>query len=181
MRRVAHVTRIPLRGDLRIVRRDASSLDILSVWEKKNVITFAGVESIIKLQAPNLAFGTSVAQIQEENQIKSMRFGSSNTVPNKTDTNLISEAVVSSVPVRIELFDANRIVGAAGTVEYVATMASGVGNGITYREAGLFTRGTDDDPLLASGAIMFSRQVYPDQPKNSAVVLEYRWRIAYTV
>jgi hypothetical protein len=171
-------TKIPLRGDLRIIRRDAATLDILSVWEKKNVITFAGVESLVKLQAPNAAFGVNV---QLENQIKSIRFGLSSVAPQRTDTNLISEAIVSSNPVRIALVDASRTVGAAGTVEYTATMTSGVGNGVTYREAGLFTRGTTDDPLTTSGATMFSRQVFSDQPKNSGVVLEFRWRITYTV
>lgn len=176
--RIQNATKVPLRGDLRIVRRDATSLDILDVWEKKNVITYAGVEALVKLQAPNAAFG---ANVQLENQIKSIRFGLNSTTPQRTDTNLISEAVVSGNPVRIEFVDASRVVGSAGTVEYVATMASGVGNGVTYREAGLFTRGTANDPLATSGSIMFSRQVFPDQPKNSGVVLEFRWRITYTV
>jgi hypothetical protein len=90
---------------------------------------------------------------------------------------------VSSDPVRVALLDANRIVGAAGTVEFTATLGSGDGNGVTYREAGLFTRGTDDDPLLTDvpDATMFSRQVFPDQPKSGAVVLDFRWRITFTV
>lgn len=178
MSKVTAANQIPLRGDLRILRRDAGTNSILDVWEKQNVITFVGAETLVKLMAPNVAFGASV---QLESQIKSMRFGLNNTTPQRTDLDLVNEAVVASNPVRIELLDANRIVGASGTVEFTATLNSATGNGVTYREAGLFTRGTADDPLVATGASMFSRQVYPDQPKTAAVVLEYRWRITFTV
>lgn len=171
-------TKIPLRGDLTIIRRDALTQRILSVWDKKNVITFLGTDALVKLMAPNAALG---ATVQEENQIKSMRFGTSNITPQRTDTGLLAEAVVSGSPVRIQFADANRIIGASGTVEFTATMASGYGNGVTYREACLFTRGTADDPLTSTGAVPFSRQVFPDQTKTSAVVLEFRWRVTYTV
>lgn len=171
-------TDIPLEGFLTIVRRDATTGAILDVWAKKNVITFSGTEALVKLMAPNAVFGPDV---QEENQIKSMRFGTSNATPQRTDLDLASEAVVSSNPVRVELLDANRVIGAAGTVEFQATLGSGDGNGVTYREAGLFSRGTDDDPLLTTSEIMFSRQVFPDQPKSAAVVLDFRWRITFTV
>jgi hypothetical protein len=173
-----HETKIPVRGDLGIIRRDAKTHRIISVWEKKNVITYLGTDALIKLIAPNAAFG---ATVQQENQIKSMRFGTSNITPQRTDTNLLTEAVVSGNPVRIAFADSNRIIGASGTVEFTASMASGFGNGVTYREACLFTRGTDDDPLITTGAVPFSRQVYPDQTKTSAVTLEFRWRITYTV
>ncbi len=171
-------TRIPLRGHLRIIRRDAKTKKLLDVWEKRNVITFTGAEIIVRLMTPNVAFGVNV---QVESQIKSMRFGLSNTSPQRTDLDLADEAIVSSNPVRIELLDANRIVGASGTVEYTATLNSATGNGVTYREAGLFTRGTADDPLVTTAADMFARQVYPDQPKSAAVELEFRWRITLTV
>jgi len=127
--------------------------------------------------APNAVFG---ATVQEETQIKSMRFGTSSATPQRTDLDIVAEAPPGS-PVRKELLDANRVVGAAGTVEFTATLGAGDGNGETYREAGLFTRGDDDDPQLTVGATMFSRQVFPDQPKTAAVVLDFRWRITFTV
>lgn len=170
--------RFGLRGDLQVIRRHAGTGKVLSFWEKKNVITFgAGVANVILL-APNASFGVNA---QLENQIKSMRFGTSNLAPQRSDTQLAAEASVLGVPVRVQLSDANRIVGIAGTVEFVAVLDSATGNGNTYREAGLFTRGTADDPQVTAGATMFSRQIYPDQPKTSIVELEYRWRITYTV
>jgi len=170
-------TAFHMRGDLRILRRDAQTLELLDLWEKKNVITFGAGFNVMKLLAPNLAFGASV---QAESQILSMRFGTSNVVPQRSDTDLASEATVLGVPIRIALPDANRIVNPSGTVEFVAVLDSATGNGVTYREAGLFTRGTSADPLVTTGSTMFSRQVYPDQPKTSAVELEFRWRLTMT-
>lgn len=175
---ITNTTQIPLRGDLRIITRNASDHSIIRVWEKKNVITFAGTEAIVKLLAPNIVLGNNV---QLESQLKSMRFGTSNIAPQRVDTNLGSEAVVSALPVRVVFQDSDRIIGASGTVEFNAVLASGDGNGVTYREAGLFTRGTDDDPQLTTGEAMFSRQVFTDQPKTGAVELEFRWRITLIV
>jgi len=174
----SHETVLPMRGDLRILRRDARTQDILSVWEKKNVITYLGTEALVKLMAPNAAFGVNA---QQENQLFSMRFGTNSTSPQRTDTGLAAEGFVSGSYVRIQFADANRIVGVSGTVEFTATMTTGYGNGLTYREAGLFTRGTLNDPQLTASSIMFSRQVYPDQVKTAAVELEFRWRLTLTV
>lgn len=169
---------IGIRGDLTILRRDAATGKVLYSWSKKNVITFGAGTALATLLAPNVALGINA---QQESQIKSMRFGTSNLAPQRSDTDLAAEAVVSGNPVRIELLDANRLVGSAGTIEFTALMDSATGNGVTYREACLFTRGTDDDPLTTAGATAFSRQVYPDQIKTSVVELEYRWRISFTV
>lgn len=169
---------VGLRGDLTVFRRDARTGELLFTWEKKNVITFGAGVAMVRLLAPNTAFGVNA---QLENQIKSMRFGTSNLAPQRSDTGLAAEAIVSSNPVRIPLLDANRIVGTAGTVEFTAVMDGLTGNGATYREACLFTRGTSDNPLTTSGASAFARQVFPDQPKTSIVELEFRWRISITV
>lgn len=172
-----HHTKIGLRGDLRVLRRCALSGKVLYDWEKKNVITFDAAASLAVLLAPNAAFGVNA---QLENQIRSLRLGTSNLAPQRTDTDLASEAIVGLNPVRLALPDASRIVS-GGSIEFTATLDALSGNGVTYREACLFTRGTADDPLTTTAARAFSRQVYPDQPKTSAVELEYRWRISFTV
>ena len=169
---------VPLRGDLKIITRDAATKAIIDVWDKKNVITFLAADDLVRLLAPNASFG---ATIQEESQIKSMRFGTSNVAPQRSDTALSAEAIVSGTPVRVELLDANRLIGVGGTVEFTAVLDSTMANGVTLREAGLFTRGTADDPQTTSSALLFAHQVFPDQPKTSAVELEFRWRISFTV
>ena len=174
-----HDTDTPaLRGDLLVIRRDARTGEQLSVWEKKNVITFGAGTALVTLLAPNAALG---ANAQLENQIKSMRFGTSNLAPQRSDTALAAEASVSGNPVRVQLLDANRTIGTAGTVEFSALLDATTGNGVTYREAGLFTRGTADNPLTTTGATLFARQVFPDQPKTNVVELEFRWRVTFTV
>ena len=165
-----------LRGDLSIISREAATGRLLSHWEKKNVIVFGAGTALTRLIAPNAAFG---ATIQEECQIKSMRFGVSNAAPQRSDTALGSEAIVSGNPVRVMFTDADRI-HSSGMVEFVALLDSLTGNGVTYREAALYTRGTNDDPLLTTGDLMYSRQVFPDQPKTALVELEFRWRITFT-
>lgn len=167
-----------LRGDLAIFRREAASGRVLDVWEKKNVIVYDAGTSLARLIAPNLAFG---ATIQQESQIKSMRFGESNVAPQRSDTDLAAEAISGGNPVRLELVDASRVHGGAGIVEFVALMDAVTGNGLTYREAGLFTRGTADDPLLTTASKLFARQVFPDQAKTAIIELEFRWRITFTV
>lgn len=167
-----------MRGDVHIVRRCARTGEILSNWEKKNTITYDAGLNLVYLLAPNIALGVGV---QEQSQISSMRFGESNLAPQRSDTDLASEAIVSGDPVRVGLPDANRLIGASGSVEFTALLDSTMGNGVTYREAGLFARGTDPDPLLTTNARMFARQIFPDQIKTSAVELEVRWRITFTV
>ena len=159
-----------LRGDLAIIRRDAATGRLLSTWEKKNVIVYGAGTALTRLIAPNAAFG---ATIQEESQIKSMRFGGDNVAPQRTDTALGDPLLA------IELTDADRV-HSSSMVEFVAVMDSLTGNGNTYREAALYTRGTADDPNTTTGALMYSRQIFPDQPKTALVELEFRWRITFT-
>lgn len=159
-----------LRGDLAIFRRDAGTGRLLSHWEKKNVIVYGAGTALTRLIAPNLALG---ANIQQESQIKSMRFGESNAVPQRSDTALGAPVLA------IEIVDAGRV-HSAGMVEFSVLMDSLTGNGTTFREAALFTRGDNNDPTLTVGALMFSRQVFPDQPKTALIELEFRWRITFT-
>lgn len=170
--------KMKIQGHLEIIKRDAQTHQIVDIWSKKNVITYGATESVTKLLAPNAIFGPTV---QQETAIKSMRFGTSNVTPQRTDTGLAAEAIVSGSPIRLELLDANRVFGASGTVLFVATMDTLTGNGVTYREAGLFTRGLADDPLITSGSVMFAHQTFPDQIKTGAIELEFRWRITFTV
>jgi hypothetical protein len=165
--------RVPLRGDVEIIRRCAKSGAILDIWSKKNTITYVAGDVLVALIAPN-ALGVGGAQVT--NQIKSMRFGTSSLAPQRTDVLLAAE----HTPARRQLLDANRLIGSQ-TVEFVASLDSATGNGVTYREAGLFTRGDNDDPALASGSKLFARQVFPDQAKSAAIELEFRWRITFTI
>lgn len=156
-----------LTGHLSIERRDARTHRLVSRWEKKNTIVHGAAAIIGQLLAPNAAFGVDV---QLRNQLKSMRFGTDNTTPQRTDTGLLDPQLA------IELADTDRTISGA-TYEFRCFLDSTTGNGVTYREAALFTRGDNDDPSLTTGAVMFARQVFPDQDKDAFVELLFRWRI----
>jgi len=71
--------------------------------------------------------------------------------------------------------------GTPGLVEYRANLETSEANGTTIRAAGLYTRGDDDDPSLASGTRLIARQVFDGVPKSSALTLEFRWRVQYKI
>lgn len=156
-----------LQGHLSIERRDARTHRLISRWEKRNTIVHGAAQLIGQLLAPNAAFG---ANVQEQSQLRSMRFGSDNTTPQRTDTGLGSPLI------SLFLADTDRSISAA-TFEFRCLMDSATGNGQTYREAALYSRGDDDDPDITVGSTMFNRQVFPDQDKDSFTELLFRWRL----
>lgn len=158
--------RSALEGFLSIERRDARTHRLLSRWEKKNTIVHGAALALGQLLAPNAAFGAS---IQEQSQLRSMRFGTSNTIPQRTDTALAAPALA------IFLSDTDRTISGA-TYEFRCLMDADTGNGLTFREAAMYTRGDSDDPDVTVGASMFSRQVFPDQDKDNLTELLFRWR-----
>lgn len=158
---------IEIQGHLSIERRDARTHKLISRWEKKNTIVHGAAALIGKLLAPNAAFG---ADVQLESQIRSMRFGTDNTTPQRTDVDL------GAPELALFLEDTDRTVSGA-TYEFRCLMSSAIGNGVTYREAALFSRGDADDPDTTVGSTMFSRQIFPDQDKDSFTALLFRWRL----
>ena len=164
---LAYSSPFDIAGHLTIERRDARTHRLISSWEKKNTIVHGAAQILGQLLAPNAAFGVDV---QLKNQIKSMRFGSSNATPQRTDVAL------GAPEIALVLADTDRTISGA-VYEFRCLMDSATGNGITYREAGLFTRGDNDDPLVTVGATMFNRQAFPDQDKDSLTELLFRWRL----
>lgn len=156
-----------VEGHLSIERRDARTHKLVSRWEKKNTIVHGAAQLIGYLLAPNSSFGVDV---QNQSQLRSMRFGSDNTTPQRTDIDLGAPLI------SLFLADTDRTISAA-TYEFRCLMDSATGNGQTYREAALFSRGDSDDPETTVGSTMFSRQIFPDQDKDSFTELLFRWRL----
>lgn len=155
-----------LEGHLSIERRDSTTHRLVSRWEKRNTIVHGAASILGMLLAPNAVFGAS---IQEQSQLRSMRFGTDNTLPQRTDTGL------GAPELAIFLADTDRTISGA-TYEFRCLMDGSTGNGMTYREAAMYTRGDSDDPDTTVGATMFSRQIFPDQDKDSLTELLFRWR-----
>lgn len=166
------VSRMKMRGILTIHVRDARTGAVLRTIVKRNTITYDAGDIVRGLLAQR-ATDHPVAELQ----LRSMRFGTSNTPPTRHDTNLLSEIVT----VRRELTDVKKVNGVSGEISLRATMEASAGNGYTYREAGLFTKGPTWNSDVGGSLQCFSRQIHAAIEKTSAVSLEYDWTLQFTV
>lgn len=165
---------IPMIGTLRIGIRNANTGKVKKRIVIKNKITFLAADVLVELLAQRTTDPVPARQL-----IHSMRMGTSNTAAARSDTNL------GAFVFGVALGNVNKITGAPGELQFVATLESGDANGNTLREAGLFTAGatpgTSDAPGTTPGTTrMFARQTYPDIPKTSSIVVDYSWTIAFT-
>lgn len=154
--------------------RSAKTGKVLRRIKIRNKITFLAADILVELFAQR---ATDPNPIQD--LVFSMRMGSSNTAASRADTNLGAFTIGKVIG------DAGKVNGAPGEITFIATLDSGDANGTTLREAGLFTAGlspaTSDSPGTTPGVTrMIARQVYPDIPKTSSIVIDYSWTIAFT-
>lgn len=166
------LSRLRMHGTLTIHVRDAKTRRVLRTIVKRNTITFAAGDIVRALLAQR-----TTDDDPAELQLGSMRFGTSNTAATRYDVDLLAE--VSSV--RRELTDSEKISGVTGEISLRATMEASAGNGNTYREAGLFTRGTAWNGAVAGSLQCFARQVHASIEKTGSISLEYNWTLQFTV
>jgi hypothetical protein len=165
---------IPMWGRVGLVIRDARTLEIRRRYEIRNKITFLAADLLVELLAQR-----TTDPVPTRNLVHSMRMGSSNTAAARSDINLGAFAIGKV------LGDVGKVTGAPGEIQFVTTLDSGDANGITLREAGLFTAGaspsTSDTPGTTPGSTrMIARQVHPDVLKIISIVVDYSWTIAFT-
>ncbi len=178
---------IHMRGDLRVVIRDARTGERLRTIEIRNKITFLAADVLVELLAQRAtdpqppSFPIAAAPLKTPNEIFSMRMGSSNVPASRADTNL------GAFVIGKELLDVNKVTGVPGELEFIASLGTADANGATLQEAGLFTRGdaltpTPSDPpgTVPGQPRMFARQIHPAVPKTSAISLDYSWRIGFS-
>ena len=115
----------------------------------------------------------------EQNQVWTIGAGDSNTSPSVTDTDLLGTKTVK------KKYDSRTIDESAGYIELEMTLAPGEGNvlltGEYFEEAGLFSRGDNDDPDLTSGETMMARQLHAPIHKDNSISLEYTWRLQVAI
>lgn len=167
---------IPMRGTLCVTVRDASSRAVQTRVEIRNKITFLAADVLARMIAQRTPPDDPLPAV---GRIYSMRIGTSNTAASRSDTNLGAFAIGKVI------LDTGKLTGAPGEITFTTTLESGDANGLTLREAGLFTAGdtpSADGPVGtgASNARLFARQVHPDVPKTAAIVIDYSWTIAFT-
>lgn len=165
-------SRLRMSGILTIHVIDVKTNRIIQTLIKQNTITFSAGDIVRALLAQRATDAAAT-----EFQLGSMRFGTSNTAPTRYDTDLLGE--ISAV--RRELTDDKKVNGVTGEISLRATMEAGAGNGYTYREAGLFTKGTTWNNAVGGSLQCYSRQVHSAVEKTSSIALEYNWVLQFTV
>jgi hypothetical protein len=168
---VLKTSRFKMNGVLTIHVREGNQGRVLRTITKRNTITFDAGDVLRALLAQRAADDAAV-----DLQMGSMRFGTNSTTPTRYDTNLYTEIT----GVRKQFLDSNKVSGVSGEISFTATMAVGEGNGNTYQEAGLFTRGATWNDPVGGSLMMFSRQIHAAIQKTAAVSLEYTWTIQFT-
>lgn len=157
-----------------MIVRDATTRAPIRRVAIRNKITYLAAEVLVELIAQRASDPAPLGDA-----IYSMRMGTSTTQPTRADINLGAFAV------GIAIGDVGKVTIAQGEISFIATLESGVGNGFTLTEAGLFTGGTafsvSDTPGTTPGTTrMFAHQVYPGIAKSSAIVIDYSWTISFT-
>ena len=153
--------RIRVRGYIGFTIRDAKTGRVLRRYEDRNTITYLGLSSLIYMWSQRVADpAPSTFKVTE------LHVSTGNTAPTAADTNLATpgSAVV------LALTDPSKTVTvAAPTFELrlAATLQAGQGNGLTFKEAGVF---------LSNGN-MIARQIHPNIDKTGAIVIDYDWRL----
>lgn len=130
--------------------------------EDRNLIT-NGIKDVLGelLVQDFLGGARTTAQLK----IDSIKMGTSNVTPARTQTALQSAPAVTKT-----LAAVNVARPSTGTYTFTVTMDTSEGNGNTFREVGLFTQ----------DGTMIARQVHADTAKDATKSLEYIWTLIFS-
>jgi len=142
---------------------------------KNNQITNQGRKALLELMRP-----TTYGIAQDERQIWSLSAGTNVIPPQITDDEttmvevwqsafLAPECQVVDIPPNTYYLQVSKIVPEAVAV------------GSTLTEAGIFTRGDNDDPALAVGKMLYARQIHSPVIKTNVMTIEYDWKLGITI
>lgn len=165
------LSKVKMIGTLTIHVREAKTGRVVRTVIKENTITYDAGDVLRGLLAQRT---TDYAATQLS--IGSMRFGTSNTAPTRSDTDLYAEVAA----IRKQLLDVNKVDGITGEISFQATLGTADGNGSTFQEAGLFTIGAAWNNDVGGSLQMFARQIHSPIPKTSGFSLDYDWTIQFT-
>jgi hypothetical protein len=144
---------------------------------KKNQITNKGREVVLELltQSPT---GNIFQQNPSYNQLWSLAIGTGTTPPTLGDTGLVA-------PIAWDgrfLLDAERALNLTGfEINITKAVPAGAATGSMITEAGIFTRGDNDNPLSAGNKQLYARQVHAGILKSLNMSITYDWRFGVTI
>jgi hypothetical protein len=158
---------LSLKGHIRIRVLDAKTGTELYREEKSNLVCVGARQAVTRLISQQ-----TTPDDYDETKLWAIYAGTGNTAPDVNDTDLDTVVFKKACD---QPFSVNL---GTGEVEVQMTIESGEGNGYTYQEAGLFSRGDNDDPNAGgiSGVLMYARQLHGQIEKTSSISIEYTWR-----
>ena len=164
---------LELKGHMRVRVLDAESGKELYREEKRNLICVGAKKAVTRLVSQASVQGAPPTDDDFlHTKIWAIYAGTGATPPtvNDTDLDTVGFKKACDQPFSVDLTN--------GEVECQMTIESGEGNGNTYREAGLFSRGDADDPNTGGIAdvLMYARQLHGQIEKTSSISIEYTWR-----
>jgi hypothetical protein len=156
---------------------------LLLAVRKKNQITNEGRAAVLNLLVPY-----TFSEDQSDNRIWSFSVGTRTTPASLTD-DAASFAPGLATTVWTSAFDfaGGECVAVASPpndyrIQITKTLpATSSADGETISEAGIFTRGDDDDPTVAAGRKLYARQVHSPIIKTDGMVIEYDWELGLLV
>jgi len=160
---------VKLQGELRICVRDVVFNRIIRRFRFPNLVCRGAKTALAKLMSQD-----TVPADYEQNKIWAIYAGTGTTDPLTTDDTLKTPVFKK---VCTHPYTVNSPVPGIVTVEM--TMETGEGNGSTYTEAGLCSRGTLADPNdpAITGVLLYARRVHAGITKVLGMTIEYQWSL----
>jgi hypothetical protein len=152
---------------------------------KRNQITNQGREALLDLMRPETNNPGAPDQLQRESKIGSLSVGTNPTPPtlNDDETTMVQVWRGEFYPPGGSLSDCEVVVLPPDQyllqIGKILPEAAAVGQVLT--EAGIFTRGTLDDPYASVGRRLYARQVHPPIPKTGTMTIEYDWKLGISI
>jgi len=163
---------LTLRGFVEIIIKDRDG-KVLKTMRDHNQVCVGALEAAEKLFSQ-----ATTPDDYEFNKMWGIYCGTDNTPAAAADTGLgtlVFAKQCSSISTSVG--------GTLGLMEAEMTMGNAEGNGNTFCEVGLYTRGNADipaaPPLINPNALMLARQVHGSIAKTAAIAIVYKWRYQF--
>jgi hypothetical protein len=142
---------------------------------KRNQITNQARSAVLH----QLYLGTT-SDAQEQNKIWSLALGINNTLPMVTDDVLTMDIAWQD---RLNTSECYIVENTPNEfyIQVIKMLPMSEANGYSLTEAGIITRGNNDDPVLASGRKLYARQVFVPVVKSASMSIQIDWQLGLTI
>jgi hypothetical protein len=146
--------------------------------KKRNQVVNSGRQAVLEMLT-QYATGSPGQQNPEYNQIWSLGVGTDGTPPAVNQTNLGAEVLtkVFARPTEV-LYVPDPTFEIHCSMTFATTEAN---DPSPLQEVGLFTRGNNDDPYVATNRLLYARQTFSPFVKTNTMTVVFNWILGMTV